>query len=192
MHPATIEGVAAPRRPLPGFGLGADTALRCLAVETLPTDLNMRPLGASERLASEQVKLFQLLAVVLDPYTHQSAWLLETGARILRNFAGADCRAAFVLTCDDDGARQFLGPLADELMCFVDPDRTFVSALGATELPALAHIDHDANVVGLSSGWQPDEWREIAEALADVMSWSRPAIPKAGDPLPFDGTPVSA
>ncbi|MGI9643951.1 MAG: hypothetical protein ACR2O6_01415, partial [Ilumatobacteraceae bacterium] len=99
-------------------------------METVPSDLKLTPLGGKERTAAEQLKLFHLLAVVLDPYTYESSWMLDTSAHILRNFAGADCRASFVLTCDEKGAREFLGPLTDEFMCWVDPDREFVKALG--------------------------------------------------------------
>ena len=159
---------------------------------TLPSDLVVRPLDAKERQLGEQLTLFHLALVVLDPYTHESSWLLDTAARILRNFAGADCRAAFLLTCDDAGARQFLGPLADELMCFVDPDREFVKALGVSELPAFVHLAHDCSVVGIAEGWNPETWRPILENLADVMSWIRPVVPKTGDPVPFAGTPALA
>jgi hypothetical protein len=159
-------------------------------VETVPSDLLVTPLGGKERTIAEQLKLFHLFTVVLDPYTYESSWMLETGAHLLRNFAGADCRASFLLTSDEQGAREFLGPLADEFMCFADPDREFVKALGVTEIPALALIDLDCDIVGLSNGWNPEEWREIAEELAETMSWSRPEIPRAGDPVPFDGTPA--
>jgi hypothetical protein len=159
---------------------------------TLPPDVVVRPLGGKERTIDEQLTLFHLALVVLDPYTYESSWLLGTAARILRNFSGADCRAAFLLTCDEAGARQFLGPLTDELMCFVDPDREFVKALGLSELPAFVHLAQDRSIVGAAEGWDPDTWRPILENLADVMSWIRPVVPKAGDPVPFEGTPALA
>jgi hypothetical protein len=155
---------------------------------TLPPDLVLHQLGRKDRTVADQLKLFHLAVVILDPYTYESSWLLETGARILRNFAGADVRAAFLLTCDEAGAKEFLGPHADELMCFVDPDREVVKALGLKELPAFAHVALDLTIVGTAEGWDPETWRPIIENLADVMSWSRPQIPKPGDPVPFDGT----
>jgi hypothetical protein len=155
---------------------------------TLPPDLVLHQLGRKDRTAADQLKLFHLALVVLDPYTYESAWLLETGARILRNFAGADVRAAFLLTCDEPGAKEFLGPHTDELMCFVDPDRQVVKALGLKELPAFAHVALDLTIVGTAEGWDPETWRPIIENLADVMSWSRPQVPKPGDPVPSEGT----
>jgi hypothetical protein len=159
---------------------------------TLPPDLVLHPLEGKDRTLAEQLKLFHLAAVILDPFTYESSWLLETSAHILRNFAGADCRAAFVLTCDDKGAREYLGPLAEEFMCFADEDRVLVKALALTELPAFVHLAHDLTVVGIAEGWDPETWRPIAENLADVMSWSRPQIPRPGDPVPFEGTPAAS
>ena len=92
-----------------------------------------------------------------------------------------------MLTCDAKGAREFLGPLADEFMCFVDEDRTLVKALELEELPAFVHLAHDLTVVGMAEGWDPETWRPIAENLADVMSWSRPQIPRTGRPRPVRG-----
>ena len=67
--------------------------------------------------------MFHLVAVVLDPYTYESSWILSTATRVLREYAGADCRVAFIVTADVDDANQFLGPLAEEFLVFVDPDR---------------------------------------------------------------------
>ena len=36
--------------------------------------------------------MFHLAIVVLDPYTYESSWILDTATRVLRNFAAADCR----------------------------------------------------------------------------------------------------
>ena len=148
------------------------------------------PGETKQRTLGEQVAFFHLVLVALDPYTYESSWLLETAGRILQNFSGADCRVGFLLTSDEKGAREFVGPWADELLLFVDEDRSFVKALGIGELPAFVHIEHDGTIAGKAEGWDPDTWRPIAEHLAELMSWSRPAIPKAGDPVPFDGTPA--
>jgi hypothetical protein len=159
-------------------------------VPAVPTDVVLHPLRGKERTLGEQVGLFHLVTVVLDPYTYESSWLLDTAARILRNFRGADCRTAFTLTCDAKGAREFLGPLAEEFLVFCDPDRDFVKALGLSELPAFVHLDHEANITGVAEGWDPETWRPVAEGIAEVMSWSRPVIPQAGDPVPYPGTPA--
>jgi hypothetical protein len=52
--------------------------------------------------------------VVLDPFTNESSWILETAVRILRQFSGAAVRINFIVTCDASDARAFLGPYADE------------------------------------------------------------------------------
>lgn len=156
----------------------------------VPTDVVLHPLRGKERTLAEQVGLFHLVTVVLDPYTYESSWLLDTATRILHNFRGADCRTAFTLTCDAKGAREFLGPLTEEYLVFTDPDRSFVKALGLSELPAFVHIDQEGAIVGVAEGWDPETWRPIAEQIAEVMSWSRPVIPQAGDPVPYRGTPA--
>ena len=157
-----------------------------------PADLPLTSLqGGDTRPIQEWTTTFQLALVVLDPYTQQSAWLLPTAGRILRNFAEADCRTAFLLTCDEADARQFMGPWVEEMMVYIDPERTTVAGLGIEELPAFLHIDQANAVVGRAEGWNPDDWRQVAEELALAMSWRRPSIPDVGDPRPFDGTPAA-
>ena len=145
---------------------------------------------AKQRTLGEQVAFFHLVLVVLDPFTYESSWLLETGGRILESFSGADCRVGFLLTSDEAGAREFVGPWADSLLVLFDEDRSFVKALGLEELPAFVHIEHDGTIAGKAEGWDPETWRPIAEHLAELMSWNRPTIPKTGDPVPFAGTPA--
>ena len=77
---------------------------------TVSADLTLHPLGGEPRTAAEQVQLFQLVLVAIDPYTNESAWLLETAGRLLTEFSGADCRVAFLVTAPEEDARTFLGP----------------------------------------------------------------------------------
>lgn len=158
----------------------------------VPADVPLTSLqGGDTRPIEEWTTTFQLALVALDPYTQESAWLLPTAGRILRTFAEADCRTAFLLTCDEADARQFLGPWVEELMVYVDPDRAAVTGLGLERLPAFVHVDQANAVVGKAEGWAPAEWREVATELARVMSWRRPTIPEPSDPLPFDGSPAA-
>ncbi len=159
---------------------------------TVAPDVIVHPLRGKERTLSEQVGLFQLVAVVLDPYTYESSWVLETAGRILQGFSGADCRTAFIVTAPEKETLEFLGPWADRLMIFCDPDRAFVKAAELGELPAFVHIEHDCTLAGKAEGWDPDTWRPIAENIAKIMSWTAPAFPLAGDPVPFAGTPALA
>ncbi|MET0802509.1 MAG: hypothetical protein ABW009_01320, partial [Acidimicrobiales bacterium] len=124
-----------------------------------PPDLELAPLAGEARPLSEWVTNFHLVLVVLDPYTNESAWLLETAGRILENFDGADCRVAWLVTADDDDAKAFLGPWADRILTFVDPDRKAVKALELDEVPALVHIGGNLALIGKAEGWDPVEWR---------------------------------
>jgi hypothetical protein len=147
-------------------------------------------LAGDTRPIEEWTTTFQLALVVLDPYTQESAALLETAGRILRHYAEADCRTAFLMTCDEADARQFLGPWVEELMVYLDPERVTVKGLGLEQLPAFVHIDQNNGVAGAAEGWDPAQWRDLATELARVMSWRRPNIPDAGDPRPYAGSPA--
>lgn len=157
---------------------------------SLPADVKLDPLQGDPRTLQEQTQLFHLVAVVLDPFTYESSWILPVAVRVLRNFAEADCRVALVATCTDDEAQQFLGPFAKEFLTFTDPNREFVRALDLQALPAFVHINVNQELEGRAEGWHPEEWRAVAENLARVMSWRRPNIPVLDDPKPFDGSPA--
>lgn len=153
-----------------------------------PADLTLAPLGGEPRTLQEWLVTFHLCVVVLDPFTNESAWLLETAGRLLQTYSAADVRVAWIVTGTDDEARQFLGPWADRVLTFADPDRAAVKALGLTELPALVHLNTSGAVEDSAEGWQPDDWRRVAENLSRILSWSRPTIPAPGDPAPFRGS----
>ena len=153
-----------------------------------PADLELTPLGGPSRTIGQQLTTFQLMAVVLDPFTNESAWLLETAGRILEHFAGADCRVAFVVAGTADDARAFLGPWTERILTFADPERHFVKGLGLNELPALVHIRQDRAVLGAAEGWDPAEWRLVVEGVAAANSWSTPSVPGPRDPSPFAGS----
>jgi hypothetical protein len=158
--------------------------------DAIPPDTPLTSLAGDTRPIGEWTTTFHLALVVLDPFTYESAWILDTGGRILRTFAEADCRTAFVLTCPAEDARQFVGPWVDELMVFVDPDRAAVKGFGLQQLPAFVHVNQGAQVEAKAEGWDPDAWREVAVNLADRMSWHRPTIPDQADPAPYAGTPA--
>jgi hypothetical protein len=153
-----------------------------------PGDLLLAPIQGEPRTLAGWLLTFHLAIVVLDPFTRESSWLLESAGRILLNFREADCRVAFLLTSSADEARQFLGPWADRLLVLADPEREAVKALDLNELPAFVHIRMDGTVAGVAEGWDPDEWRAVADGLAAAMRWIRPSIPGPDDPLPFAGS----
>jgi len=153
-------------------------------------DLTLTPLTGDAKTLHQWLTTFHLASVVLDPFTNESAWILKTAARILRQFSGAAVRINFIVTCDASDARAFLGPYADEFLVFCDPDRVAVKALGLTELPAFVLIKSDGSVPVAAQGWTSAEWKEVAAAVAVLTSWSRPTIPAPGDPGSFRGTPA--
>jgi hypothetical protein len=160
------------------------------AVTTAPADLTVTALGGEPRTLEEWVTTFHLVMVAIDPYTDQSAWILDTAARILDDFVESDCRVGWLVAADAEDARTFLGPWADRFLTLIDPDRSVVKGLGLERLPALVHVRQDLAVVGVAEGWHPSEWRSITDNLGRIMSWSRPVLPVPGDPTPFEGSPV--
>ncbi|MCY4194376.1 MAG: hypothetical protein OXF04_08805 [bacterium] len=157
---------------------------------TLDAEVNLTPLNGDPRPVGDWVTVFHLVVVVLDPYTYESSWMIDTTGRILRNFVGADCRVAFLVTAPAKESEEFLGPWSEEILTFADEDRAVVRALGLESLPAIVHLDHQLNLRASAEGWNPPEWRDFAAQLSKAMSWAPPVIPAAGDPSPFAGTPA--
>jgi len=153
-------------------------------------DVELQPLGDTARTLGEWTTNFHLVLVVLDPFTFESAWVLDQAGRLLRHFGEADCRVAWLVTGTEANARQFLGPWAEELLTFVDPDRTAVAALGLDSLPALVHINIDPTIEAMAQGWNRAEWQAVTDGLARDMSWSRPNLATFGGPADFAGSPA--
>src|SRR4051812_45911739 len=99
------------------FAPGPPTTVSAVVTQ-VAEDTKLTAVGGQTRTIAEWTTTFQLLTVVLDPYTAQSAWLLETAGRVLANFRDADCRVAWTVTADERDAKQFLGPWADEFLTF--------------------------------------------------------------------------
>ncbi|MUH50473.1 MAG: hypothetical protein F2789_04610 [Actinobacteria bacterium] len=155
-------------------------------------DVVLSSLDGESRPLEEWLTMFNLACVVLDPYTNESSWILKTASRILTGFRGADVRVNFVLTCDADDAKKFLGPLTEEFLVFCDPDRAFVKSLGLAELPAFVFVSMDGNVAASAEGWDGAQWRAVSDRIAAATVWAKQSIPVAGDPVPFKGTPALA
>ena len=172
-------GRAGPR-PLPSSGVATDPA----------ADLVLTPLKGDGRTVEQWLTVFHLVSVVVDPYTNESAWVLDVAARIMRELSGAAVRVNWIVTSDADDARAFLGPLASEFLTFADPDRAAVKALGLERLPAFVFVLMDGTVAAATEGWDPTAWRAVADTIATAVKWSRPVIPEPGDPPAFVGTPA--
>jgi hypothetical protein len=153
-------------------------------------DATLRPVGGEPRSLREWTTTFHLVLVVIDPFTFESAWILEQAGKVLRHFGEADCRVAFLVTGSEGNARQFLGPWTDEVLTFFDPDRGVVEALGLEHLPAFVHLNLDHAIDAKAEGWNVREWQAVADSLAKVMSWTSPTIATFGGPGPYEGSPA--
>lgn len=151
-------------------------------------DVVLAPINAPGRPLREWLTNFHLALVFLDPFTNESAWILPTAARILTTFEQADVRVAWVVTARPDECRVFLGPWAREILTFSDPDRAVVNSFGLSQIPAFVHVAMDATIAGSAEGWDPAEWRDVADQLATITSWRAPVIPQPSDPGPFAGS----
>ncbi len=169
-------------------------APHALALPLVAADLELEltPLEGEPRTLGGYMTTFPLVPVVLDPYTNESAWILDTARRVLTHFKGAGCRPCWIVTCPVDDAKTYLGPYADEFLSFADPDRRVATGLGVTEAPALLLVRQDGEVIAKAEGWNAVEWREVTEAIAELSHWSRPPMPADGDPATYSGTPISA
>lgn len=167
-------------------------ALASSAVPTTPPpETPIRALNGREYSLSEWVMLFNLLVTAIDPYTHESSWILKTAARIMRHYDEADVRVGFLITCDADDARRFLGPFADEFLVVLDPERSLIRACELERLPALLHFRQDASLAGAAEGWDPATWTATLALLEQDLMWrSQPQLPQPGDPAPYTGSPA--
>ena len=163
-------------------------------VQQLPSDLVLTPLTSDglgkERPIMDWLTTFHLASVVLDPYTNESSWVLRSATRILEQFRSSHARINFIVTAGADDARAFLGPLTNDFLVFCDADRSAVKAMGLSELPAFVFTRVDGAVAASAQGWHPNEWAAVADAIADVTSWTSLDIPAAGDPGAFRGSPA--
>ncbi len=157
---------------------------------TAPGEVELDSIQGASYPIRDWLTSYPLVMVALDPYTHESAWLLETAGQFLRHYKPADVRVAWLVAADDDGCRQFLGPWSEEFLTFADPDRQAIAGLGIERLPSLVHVRNDL-ALRVAGGWDPDLWRGVAEQLSVELSWSRPMIPAPGDPTPYPGTPAA-
>ncbi len=168
-------------------------AIRALVsphVGVAPSDLVLDSLRGDGYPLRDWLTSYPLLLVAIDPYTHESAWILETGRRLLDHYKPSDIRVGWLATADEEGCEQFLGPWADQYLTFPDPERTAVQALGLTRLPGLIHVRSDGHL-DVVDGWDPTGWREVSTMLSKILAWSRPMIPQPGDPTPYEGTAIS-
>jgi hypothetical protein len=153
-------------------------------------DVQLTPVRGQAASLEQWTTMFHLAVVVLDPFTYESSWIIDTARRIMSVYSEADCRVGFIVTGTLDEARQFMGPLVNEYLVLADPEREAVKAMGLDHLPAFVHLNQNHAIETKAEGWNPEEWRAVAERLTVLMDWRRPQIPAASDPVPFEGTPA--
>jgi len=157
------------------------------------TQLIVATMDGVEQTLSQWLTTFNLLTVVLDPYTHESGWIIPTADRVFAHYEEADIRCAFLVTSDGDGAREYLGKYSKKWLVLVDRNRELVRSLGLERLPALAHIAQDGSLVNSAEGWNPADWRGVLAGVEEAMAWrSKPLLPAPEDPGAFEGTPALA
>ncbi len=154
------------------------------------TDTVLHPITAPARPLAQYLTTFHLVLAVLDPFTNESAWIIETAGRVLTVFSQADCRVGWLVAGSAEECREFLGPWADRFLTFADPDREMIKALGLDRVPALVHLAMDGSLVSSAEGWRPAAWQGVVDELARVLSWKAPHLPGPQDPAPYEGTPA--
>jgi hypothetical protein len=155
-----------------------------------PPDTMLRPLHGPPRPVSQYLTTFHLVLAVLDPFTIESAWIIETAGRVLTTFTQADCRVGWLVASGPDDAKGFLGPWAERFSTFADPDREMIKGLGLERLPALVHLGMDGTVMASAEGWRPSAWQRVTDELAQMLQWKGPNLPAPKDPAPYEGTPA--
>jgi len=172
----------------------SSSALAAPIGRQLPPDLTLTPLvgGAAgqSRPLMDWLTTFHLASVILDPYTNESSWILRTATRILEPFRDSDARINLIVTCGPKDAQAFLGPLTARFLVFCDAERAIVKAMGLSELPAFAFIRVDGVVAACAQGWNPHEWEDVADSIAEITCWSSIILPGPNDPGAFRGSPA--
>ena len=60
-------------------------------------DVEIQEIEGGKTLFRDSLTTFPIAMVILDPYTLESSWILDTADRVLSHFQGADVRVAFVV-----------------------------------------------------------------------------------------------
>jgi hypothetical protein len=145
---------------------------------TPPPDIELTSIDGKTYTLQEWVMLFNIVVTAIDPYTYESSWILKTADRIMHHYDEANARVGFLVTSDAEGARQFLGPMVDDFLVFVDPEREFVKACELERLPALLHLRQSGELAGSAEGWDPEEWTKALMVVEEDLAWrSQPQLP---------------
>lgn len=145
------------------------------------------------RTVAALTTLFDLCLVILDGLRPASVRALTPVIdRIDRTLSGSDCTVGVLavgVTAAD--AVELLGPLAQRVAIFADPDGTAAADLGVTGAPGLLWISTEPAVQASVAGWNPTLWRPVLVDLARKLAWTRPLMPAPGDPGPLAPAPFT-
>ena len=142
--------------------------------------LTLTPVQGEGRTLEQWLTTFHLVSVVVDPYTNESAWILDTAARIMRNFADAAVRVNWVVAGTDEDASELPRPAGRGVPDLRRPRAAYVKALGLERLPAFVFLRVDGVVAVPPRAGTPLEWRQVAEAVAATTAWTAGGHPGAG------------
>lgn len=132
-----------------------------------------------------------MAVAAIDPYTHESSWLLATIHRIFHHYRDAGVRVVWLATGPEDGVAKFLGDYSLDFLTFADPDYAAVKALGFSTLPAFALVKQDGTIAASAEGWAPAAWAEVSTEIDKITDWTPITIPGPSDPTPYIGTAIS-
>lgn len=137
--------------------------------------------------------LFDLCLVAVDGLRPPQARTLQPVIdRIDATLSGADCTVGVLAVgIDATDAAVMLGPLAQRVALFADPDGAAAAALGVTASPALVWVTTEPAVRAAVAGWDGATWRPVLADLARKLAWTRPLMPAPGDPDPLPGRPFA-
>ncbi len=140
------------------------------------------PLSGKSRTIGQLLTTFHLLFVALDPFTIESAWILQTAARILQTFEQADCRTAWLVTATADECRLFLGPLGQRDTDLRRPRPS--GGEGVRPRTAARHcpLGMHGKVYDAAEGWHPLRVARRDRGPGQACQWLAPAIPGPRDP----------
>ena len=140
----------------PGSWPGRYRALGSLAVATdPPADLLLAPIDGEPTTIADWLTTFQLAAVVLDPFTNESAWILDTAGRVLHPLPRG--RLPGGLHRDRNGRRgaPVPRPVGRQGAHLRRPRPRRGARPGAQRAPAFVHIRGDLHGGGRRRGMGP-------------------------------------
>jgi len=135
------------------------------------------------RSLDDWTTMFHLCLVILPDRPEAARWV-PVARRIFGVLGDSDARTAYVVPSTAAIAERILDEEYTRAMVFLDPDRTLITSLGLTHLPAFVHIRQDTSVGAAAEGWNATEWQQVAKEISAAMQWSVPDVAPPGSTIP--------